>query len=90
MLIKEKNNHYDCKFILILFCQTMKMFQTVPSLVSRQRGENYEYGKCSKILNTFLFLFSNRMLVISARSHKMFVRIANWEDPDQTASSEAV
>ena len=30
------------------------------------------------------------MLVIRARIHKMFVRIANREDPDQTASSEAV
>ena len=25
-----------------------------------------------------------------ARTHKMFVRMANREDPDQTASSEAV
>ena len=48
------------------------------------------YGKCSKILNTFLVLFSNKMLVIRAGIHKMLVRIANREDPDQTASSEAV
>ena len=48
------------------------------------------YSKCSKIVNTFLFLFSNKILVIRAESHKMFVRIANREDPDQTASSEAV
>ena len=34
----------------------------------------------NKILNTFPFLFSNKLLV----------RIANREDPDQTASSEAV
>ena len=26
--------------------------------------ENIEYGKCSSILNTFLFLFSIKMLVI--------------------------
>ena len=31
LLIKEKNR-YDCKFILILFRQTMTMFQTVASL----------------------------------------------------------
>ena len=43
----------------------------------------------SKISNTFLFLFSNKM-VIRARIHKMLVRNANREDPDQTASSEAV
>ena len=30
------------------------------------------------------------MLVIMARIYKMFVRKANREDPDQTASSEAV
>ena len=40
--------------------------------------------------NTFLFLFSNKMLVFRAGIHKMLVRIANREDPDQTASSEAV
>ena len=48
------------------------------------------YGKCSKILNTLLFLFSNKTLVIQAGIHIMHVRIANREDPDQTASSEAV
>ena len=48
------------------------------------------YRKCSKILNTFLFLFSNKMLIFRARIHKMLVRIANSSDSDQTASSEAV
>ena len=43
-----------------------------------------------KNLNTFLFLFLNKMFVISAGIRKMFVRITNREDPDQTASSEAV
>ena len=32
-------------------------------------------GKCSKISNIFLFLFSNKMLVFMARIHKMLVRI---------------
>ena len=32
---------------------------------------NYGYSNCSKILNTFLFLFSNKMLVIRAGIHKM-------------------
>ena len=38
---------------------------------------------------TFLFLFSNQM-VFRAGTHKMQARIANREDPDQTAPSEAV
>ena len=46
------------------------------------------YGKCSKISNTFLFLFSNKILLIRAGIHKMLVRIANREDPDQTAYSK--
>ena len=45
------------------------------------------YGKCSKVSNSFTFLFANKLLVISAGSHKMLVRMANREDPDQTASS---
>ena len=32
---------------------------------------------CSKVLNTFLFLFSNKMWVIKAGIHKMLVRIAS-------------
>ena len=51
---------------------------------------NPKYGKCPKISNTFLFLFSTKMLAIRAGIHKRLVRIANREDPDQTASSEAV
>ena len=48
------------------------------------------YGKCSKISNTFLFLFTNKMLgFLWAGTHSMLVRIANREVPDQTALSEA-
>ena len=50
----------------------------------------WDYGKCSKVLNTFLFRLPNRMLDFRAGTHKMVVRIANREDPDKTASSEAV
>ena len=42
------------------------------------------YGKCSKISNTSPVL----MAVIRAGIHEMHVRIANREDPDQSASSE--
>ena len=48
------------------------------------------YVKCSKILNTFLGLFLNKMLVIKAGIHQMLVRRAKREDADQTDSSEAV
>ena len=50
----------------------------------------FTYGKCSKILNAFLLLFSNKMLLFNAGIHKMFFRKTNREDPDQTASEEAV
>ena len=38
----------------------------------------------------FRTLFSNKMLVFRTEIHKLLVSIANSEDPDQTASSEAV
>ena len=41
-------------------------------------------GKCSEIRN----IFSSKMLAVRAGIHKMLVRIANREEPDQTASSE--
>ena len=41
-------------------------------------------------MNTFLLLFSNKIMVIKAGIHKILVRITNREDPDQTVSSEAV
>ena len=37
--------------------------------------------------HAFLFLLLNKMLVITAGIYKMLVRIANSEDPDQTASA---
>ena len=44
-------------------------------------------SKCSKILNTFLYLFSNKMLVIRAEIHKKLGKITNREDHAQTRSS---
>ena len=46
-------------------------------------------GNIRKVQNTFLFLFSTKMLVIRAGIHKKLVRIANREDSDQTASSRS-
>ena len=42
------------------------------------------------LFQILLFLISNKILVIRAGIHKKLVRIANLEDPDQTASEEAV
>ena len=39
---------------------------------------------------TLLFLSLNNVFVICAGIYKMLFRISNREDPDQTASSEAV
>ena len=43
------------------------------------------YGKCSKISNTFLFLFSNTMLVFRVGNYKILFRIVNREDHDHTS-----
>ena len=48
--------------------------------------QTFQYSKCSKILSTFLLLFSKKLLAIRAWIHKIFVRIANMEDPNLTAS----
>ena len=49
-----------------------------------------QHGVFSNISSTFPIQFSDKLLVIRAGIHKMHVGIANREDPDQTASSEAV
>ena len=40
-----------------------------------------------KFRKLFLVLLSNKVLISRAGIHKMLVRIANREDPDQTAPS---
>ena len=57
-------------------------------LISQWRSNviRNDYGKCSKILKTFLFRFATKTLVIRDGIHNMLVSIANREDPDQTAS----
>ena len=59
-------------------------------LVMNKKQNVHTYGKCSKISNTFLFLYSNKIILIRAGIHKLLVRIENREDPDQTFSEEAV
>ena len=46
--------------------------------------QDSSYSKCSKILNTFLILFSNKRVKI----FKILVRIANREDPDQSVNTD--
>ena len=48
-----------------------------------------EYGKRSKILNNFLD-FCSQTNVFRVVIHKMLIRIANREYPDQTVFLEAV
>ena len=43
--------------------------------------------ECSRIMNAFHFLLLKKMWVIRAGIHKMLVRIAHREDPDQTAEA---
>ena len=64
--------------------------QVQEDLSETQKTKSELYTKCSKILSTFLILFLNKILVFKAGIHKMLVRVANREDPDQTASSKAV
>ena len=63
--------------------------QNLADLYYSLSGNYNSYGKCSKISNTS-FSFLNKMLIIRTIIHKMLVRLTNREDPDQTASSEAV
>ena len=56
--------------------------------IQSQSGQS-EYGESYKIFNTFLFLFSNEILVFRTGIHKMLVRIENREDPDQTLKKQS-
>ena len=60
------------------------------NFIQEAKMRHYIYRKCSKMSNTFLYLFLNKMLIIRAGIHRMLVRITNGEDPDQTAFDEAV
>ena len=46
-------------------------------LINLKYSKRDRYGKCSKISNNFLFLFSTKMLVTRDGIHKMLVKIAN-------------
>ena len=64
-----------------------------PATSPCDNGVNITYSKNSKISVFFLILLSNtcKMVIIETGIHKMLnIRNLNIEDPDQTASSEAV
>ena len=64
-------------------------FQNTELTNNPENVHKCSYNKCSKVLSTFLFLFSSKILVYRDRNHKILVRIANRDHPDQTASEEA-
>ena len=66
------------------------LYSLLLTLGSLYATSDCKYSNCPKIVNTFLIMFSNKLLVIKAGILKSIVRLANREDPDQTAASEAV
>ena len=58
-----------------------EMKQSLLSAIDKKVQAKCKYGKCSKISNTFLFLFSINMLVFRAEINKTLVRIANGDNP---------
>ena len=71
-------------------CRVKEIFTNLPKCQTLMRWFICNtYGKCSKNSNTYLYLFSNTMLVIMVGIHKMLVIIANREVPDQTASERS-
>ena len=57
---------------------------------NRSNFYNISFTVYVQKLRTLFSLFSTKLLLIKAGIHKMLVKIANKEDPDQTDSSEAV
>ena len=65
----------DDSHVIFKFLKPNLKFSSTASVVLSCKA----FGKCSKISNTFLYLFSSKMLVIRAGIEKMLVRIANRE-----------
>ena len=76
---------FVCLFLSGCFTQGLHytLLTGHPNVSFPYEQEIYMYRKCSKILNTFLILFSNKMLMFRAGIYKILVRIANRGDPDQ-------
>ena len=82
-------HEYAASYLVGLVCDPIADSRSTKiSFVSNITTEiNYvtrnDYGKCSKILNTFLFRFTTKMLVIRDGVHNMLVSIANREDQEE-------
>ena len=79
----------------VQYAKAIPGFSTLPledqANLIKSRSRRIKYTKkCSKLSNTFLFLFSNNMLGFRAEIHKKLGGITTREGPDQTASFEAV
>ena len=80
-------------FLFFIICNSNSTFYT-----SHQEGKcsvkSCAYRMCGTVdvlkFRTFFSFYSTKLLVFRAETHKMHVRITNREDPDQTASEEAV
>ena len=59
-------------------------FQNAELTNNPENVHKCSYNKCSKVLNTFLFLFSSKILVYRDLSEQQ-----TEKTPDQTASEEA-
>ena len=62
-------------------------------MLSHKLMQNYRKvsnnRRCLNISNSFHNLFTSKMLLIMAKIHKILVRVANRDDPNQTAYSES-
>ena len=67
---------YESVTVLTLVYDILYQYHNTYHIV----GNLMHWLKCSKILNPFLFLFSNKMLVFRVGIHKILVRIAKRED----------
>ena len=83
------NKHCLLTFFISSGSSLLAKVPTLGFLVFNALTEVY-FGECSIVSNTFLVLFSNKILLFKAGICKLLVRMTNREDPDQTASSEAV
>ena len=66
-------------------------FQNTEFTNNPENFHKCSYNKCSKVLNTFLFLFSSKILVYSDRIEltKYLSEQQTEKTPDQTVSVEA-
>ena len=67
-LLSERRLHklfsvYSCQNATLLEITCHSSNEKLTAIVVNG-GKRVDYGKCSKILNTFLFLFSNKTLVL--------------------------